>query len=167
MSVIRDIQEIRDLEKTAVRLSIRFTDVDMMQIVHHAAYLHYFEQLRFSFLRNILNLDVGILWDQKIGCPVLKCDVKYFRPLRFEDEPMGYTMMQIHPTGTFRFEYWIYRKRKDQRACTCGSTTHCFVSQEIHLLMRTPPLFAEALAVAMERYPTCFRYEHSPTLLER
>ena len=37
-------------------LYVRFADVDMMRIVHHTAYLHWFEQLRFHFLDAELGL---------------------------------------------------------------------------------------------------------------
>jgi acyl-CoA thioester hydrolase len=66
----------------AVELEIPFHDVDIMGVVWHGHYLKYFEQARDTLLRRIdcdypQMCELGYMW------PVVKCNIKYIRPVRY------------------------------------------------------------------------------------
>src|SRR5258708_13428847 len=62
-------------------LAIRFADVDMMQVAHHSAYIHWFEQIRFSFLERIMGVQCEELTRAKIAFPVIECHANYLPPV--------------------------------------------------------------------------------------
>lgn len=65
-----------------VTLEIPFHDVDSMGVVWHGHYLKYFEIARTALMRRA-GMDLADM--QVSGCvwPVVTCQVKYLRPLRY------------------------------------------------------------------------------------
>ena len=66
----------------AVTLEVPFHDVDSMGIVWHGHYLKYFEIARTALMRRV-GMDLAEM--NASGCvwPVVTCEVKYLRPLRY------------------------------------------------------------------------------------
>lgn len=65
-----------------VQLEVPFHDVDVMGVVWHGHYLKYFEQARTALFQKIgfdypQMKELGYVW------PVVKCYVKYLRPVRY------------------------------------------------------------------------------------
>lgn len=65
-----------------VSLEIPFHDVDSMLIVWHGHYIKYFEIARTALMRKA-GMDVPQMADSGYGWPVVTCEVKYIRPLRY------------------------------------------------------------------------------------
>lgn len=64
------------------RLSVRFSDCDMMQHVNNAVYLNYFEEARIHYFRHLLGVD----WDwRKNGVLLRKNELEYLRPVFLND----------------------------------------------------------------------------------
>lgn len=64
------------------RLSVRFSDCDMMQHVNNAVYLNYFEEARIHYFRHLLGVD----WDwKKNGVLLRKNELEYLRPVFLND----------------------------------------------------------------------------------
>jgi acyl-CoA thioester hydrolase len=156
-----DIYQLAACHATATPITIRFADVDMMRVVHHSAYIHYFEQIRFAFLHNLMKLDTATLLREAIACPVIECQAKYFRALRFGNEATGYGRVHVLRAAMFRFDYWVVRNRDPGALCASGSTTHCFVDEKLQLLLRAPRLFTDAFARTKVLFPGCFVDEGS------
>jgi acyl-CoA thioester hydrolase len=68
----------------AHRLRVRFAETDAMGIVHHAAYLPYFEETRVEYLRSIGH-PYDSVRDGGVDFAVLEAFVRYLRPLRFDE----------------------------------------------------------------------------------
>ncbi|WP_257312814.1 acyl-CoA thioesterase [Geothrix fuzhouensis] len=68
--------------QTSVTLEIPFHDVDSMGIVWHGHYLKYFEIARTALMRRA-GLDVADMLATGCAWPVVTCEVKYIRPLRY------------------------------------------------------------------------------------
>jgi acyl-CoA thioester hydrolase len=68
--------------QASVTLEIPFHDVDSMGIVWHGHYLKYFEIARTALMR-LTGMDLTEM--RASGCvwPVVTCEVKYIRPLRY------------------------------------------------------------------------------------
>ncbi len=65
-----------------VSLEIPFHDVDSMQIVWHGHYIKYFEIARTALMR-LARMDAPDMARTGCGWPVVTCEVKYLRPLRY------------------------------------------------------------------------------------
>ncbi len=65
-----------------VLLEIPFHDVDSMFIVWHGHYIKYFEIARTALMR-LADMDIASMVPTGCGWPVVTCEVKYIRPLRY------------------------------------------------------------------------------------
>lgn len=67
------------------RLRVRYAETDQMGVVHHAAYVPWLEEARIAWLRahghSYRELEAG-----GIAMPVVALELRYRRPLRFDDE---------------------------------------------------------------------------------
>ena len=74
--------ESRPKHRAEVSLEIPFHDVDSMGIVWHGHYIKYFEIARTALMRKV-GMDLAEM--DRTGCvwPVVSCEVKYIRPLRY------------------------------------------------------------------------------------
>jgi len=64
---------------------VRYGETDQMGVVHHAAYLHYLEDARTAWLRE-LGLPYSSIEARGIGLPVRHAELHYRAPARYEDE---------------------------------------------------------------------------------
>ena len=133
-------------------LYIRFADVDMMQVVHHSAYIHWFEQIRFKFLHDILGVKFEKFFDADIALPLTSCELAYKRSFRFGDLPVGFARIELFKQAKIAFRYEIYNRLTGE-LCTTGATTHCFLGRGQKLMLRTPTFFLEAAKSSLDRYP--------------
>jgi len=139
---------------TRTELAVRFADVDMMQVVHHSAYLHWFEQIRFHFLHEVLGISFDQLLEAAIALPLTECRVAYKKALRFGDLPVGYVRLEVFREARFALHYALYNGDTGAPAAT-GVTTHCFLGPQFRLLPQTPALFGEAIERVRVLHPEC------------
>ncbi|MBP1627428.1 MAG: 4-hydroxybenzoyl-CoA thioesterase [Holophagaceae bacterium] len=68
--------------RTETSLEVPFHDVDSMNIVWHGHYVKYLEIARTDLIRSI-GLDIPQM--EAMGCvwPIVSCEMKYVRPLRY------------------------------------------------------------------------------------
>jgi acyl-CoA thioester hydrolase len=135
-------------------LYVRFADVDMMQIVHHAAYFHWLEQIRFKFLNDVLGVPFEQLLSEGVALPLTGCSMDFRRRLRFGDRPVGYVRVELFKQAKIALHYRIYDSLTGELVNT-AVTTHCFLDAGQRLMLRTPKFFSAALALALERHPDC------------
>jgi acyl-CoA thioester hydrolase len=128
-------------------LYVRFADVDMMRIVHHTAYLHWFEQLRFHFLESALGLDYEALSREGLRFPLVGCAVEFLKPVVFGARPVGQVRLEYGKTSLFVFHYEV-RDADDDVLYARATTTHCCVDQELKLRVSVPPILQEAVTRA-------------------
>lgn len=135
-------------------LHVRFADVDMMQIVHHAAYFHWLEQIRFKFLDDVLNVPFARLLSEGVALPLTGCAMEFKRSVRFGDRPVGYVRVELFKQAKIALHYRIYDAPNGELVNT-AVTTHCFLDAGQRLMLRTPPFFSAALERALLRHPGC------------
>ena len=104
-----------------------------MGIVHHAIYLHLFEEARIALLRGR-----GLLSDQleKINFPVLECEVKYQKPLYFDDEIEIFVRLKSDRLR-LSFTYELKTKRYPDIAAF-GKTVHVAMDMVLRKPQRLP-----------------------------
>lgn len=138
------------LPATRTPLSIRFADVDMMKVVHHSAYLHWFEKIRFNALDRVFGISFATLDRLGLALPLTSVEIHYHRGFRFTDQPVGYSEIEIFKKAMFAVHYFIYR---DDSLYTTGTTRHCYLDRDGRMLVRTPDIVRQAFERAVDEYP--------------
>ncbi len=99
---------------------IDYADTDAMGIVHHGAYLRYFERCRVEWLRS-LGRDYRSLEAEGLGMPLIRAELEYKKPCYFDDTcelRLGFTEMG---KTWLEFNYSLY---VGSDLTTLGSTRH-------------------------------------------
>lgn len=125
-------------------LKVRFAETDAQGIVHHAAYLVWFEVARIEYLARF---DGGYPGLRKQGIEALTIDVqvRYRRPARFDDRVRVHARCRAAGPARFRFEYAV---ECDAEVIADGSTGHACVDAGSHRPIRLPQWLREAIASA-------------------
>lgn len=131
-----------DPEKSAsvIPLRVRFFETDLMGIVHHAAYLTYFEAGRVEWLRRrgVTYAD----WASKgVHLPVVEAHLNYRAPSRFDDELEVKAILSELRTVSMKFTYEI---TKDGKAVADGMTRLGCIDAS-HKLLRIPEYMRDVM----------------------
>ncbi len=87
-------------------IRVRFVETDAMGIVHHSNYLHYFEETRVAYLREIGHPFTE--WREAgLESPVLESFVQYRKPLEFDDLMTVHLHLAEVTRATFQMAYLI------------------------------------------------------------
>lgn len=114
-----------------------------MGIVHHAAYLTYFEAGRVEWLRRrgVTYAD----WASKgVHLPVVEAHLNYRSPSRFDDELEVKTKLEELRTVSMKFTYEI---TKDGKAIADGMTRLGCIDAS-HKLLRIPSFMRDVMLAA-------------------
>lgn len=150
----RDVSIGNPFVPSETQIYIRFADVDMMNVVHHASYIHWFEQIRFNFMYTVLRITFRDLLASEIALPLISCEASYRKPFRFGDRPVGYAKVTLFKEAKIALHYDVYN-RDTGELCTTGVTTHCFLGKEFRMLPRMPEFFVDAIERAKICFPEC------------
>jgi len=103
-------------------ICVRFSETDMMGIVHHANYFTYFEAGRVDWLKRR-----GISYQEwtthGVHLPVIEASIRYRRPARFEDQIVVESSIGKLTRVTVRFDYRILRD--DEVLCEGDTLLAC------------------------------------------
>jgi acyl-CoA thioester hydrolase len=113
---------------------IKFYETDAMGIVHHANYLHFFEDARIELLRAHGFLKQKSL--DQINYPLLESQVSYKKPLYFDDE-IEVLVVLTSDLLRLSFRYEITTKRYPVPAAF-GNTIHIAMDMETRKPIRLP-----------------------------
>lgn len=130
-----------------VSLEIPFHDVDSMNIAWHGHYLKYFEIARTALMRKA-DMDIPNMVPTGCGWPVVQCEVKYIRPLRYGQRvTVRATLVEFEQRIVIAYDI---RDEMSQERLTKGRTTQLAVDMATgQLQFETPRLVAEAFRRAM------------------
>jgi acyl-CoA thioester hydrolase len=107
------------------RFRVRYCETDAMGIVHHAAYLTWFEEGRSAFTRAI-----GYPYSQMerdgLALAVAEVHARYHQPARYDDEVIVATCLAEFPSRGMTFTYEV-RRVADDVLLVSGSTKHISV----------------------------------------
>lgn len=127
-------------QSSVIPLRVRFFETDLMGIVHHAAYLTYFEAGRVEWLRRrgVTYAD----WASKgVHLPVVEAHLNYRSPSRFDDELEVKTTLSELRTVSLKFTYEI---TKDGKAIADGMTRLGCIDAN-HKLLRIPEYMRDVM----------------------
>lgn len=135
--------------RSIMPFTIRYSETDMMGVVHHANYALYFEDARTRFLDD-LGYPYAQIEDEGYMSPVVSLSLSYGKPLRYgKDKPLVVTTLIAvsHMKATFHYEVFESEEAfagKAKPNCT-GESQHCLVDatsfKPVNMRKATPKLF--------------------------
>src|SRR5512144_417203 len=105
-----------------VRFRVRYFETDAMGIVHHAAYITWFEEGRSAFTRAI-GYPYSRMEQEGISLAVAEVCARYHRPARYDDEVIVRAALSQLGSRGMSFEYEVHRAAGGEVLVT-GSSKH-------------------------------------------
>ncbi len=128
------------MEYTTNKITVRYSETDQMQFVHHSNYLKYFELARLEWL-TVIGVSYSDMEKKGILMPVVRANLDFKTPLYFGDEFQVSVVLKNLPRATLVFDYKIINQ-KNQIICS-GTTVLAFVSPLTKRPMRCPQILLE------------------------
>lgn len=105
-----------------IRFRVRYHETDAMGIVHHAAYLTWFEEGRSAFTRAI-GYPYAQMEQDGVRLAVAEVSARYHWPARYDEEIIVRTCLAEFPSRGMTFTYEV-RRAADDTLLVTGSTRH-------------------------------------------
>jgi len=130
------------------RLKVRFTEVDLYEVVWHGHYLNWFEVSR-NELAGKFELDPLTLKEEGFLAPVVEVHCQFKEPARPNDELIIRTGMQPSELANLIFTYDVLRAETN-RVLATGRTVHVLTDSKGTLLYRIPEPIQQRIGRMME-----------------
>ncbi len=108
---------------------VSYGETDSMKVAYYGNYLHWFEQARCHFLRE-LELSYGQIEKNGIYLMVREAYCRYRSPAKFEDQISVRTGIGNWGRASLTFYYEIYNLSNDKTFMTSGYTHHACVNSK-------------------------------------
>lgn len=132
----------KDLELSVEKqFEIRFSEVDMMNVVWHGAYPLYLEDAREAFGEKY-GLSYKLYISENIFVPIVEMTMSYKQPLRFGMRPTIKITYRPTDSAKILFDYTIY----DPETGTVFLTAHSvqvFMDRDYKLMWYSPEFYTE------------------------
>ncbi len=109
------------------RFRVRFCETDAMGIVHHAAYITWFEEGRSSFTRAV-GYPYAQMEREGISLAVAEVAARYHRPARYDDEVRVETCLEQLGSRGMTFTYEV-RRAEDGELLVTGRSSHISIDR--------------------------------------
>jgi acyl-CoA thioester hydrolase len=130
------------------RFRVRFYETDQMGVVHHAAYITWFEEGRSAFTRAI-GYPYSQLEREGFSLAVAEVNARYHRPAVYDEEVRVIVCLEQLQSRGMTFSYEI-RRAADGELLVSGMTKH--ISVDGHgQVTRISGAFREKLMTGVER----------------
>lgn len=116
------------LSKCVYERKVEYYETDKMAIVHHANYIHWFEEAR-TFALAQMGMDYKNLEDMGIMMPVLGIECKYRTGAKYGDRVLVEVKIEKFNGVKMKFSYIVTDKETGALRMT-GSSEHCFVDND-------------------------------------
>ncbi len=123
-------------------IQIRYDEVDKMGYVYHGNYAKYYHISRTELMRNIGFSDKE-LETQNIILPIIELNVKYLKPVYYDDIITIKTSLRQLPDSRMTFEHEV--QNSDGELINTASSTVVFVDIVTRRPMRAPDFFVDKL----------------------
>lgn len=121
-----------------VRFRVRYFETDAMGIVHHSAYITWFEEGRSAFTRAI-GYPYSRMEQEGISLAVAEVSARYHRPARYDDEVVVLAeLIQLGSRG-MTFSYEVHRAA-DGELLVSGNSKHISVDGTGRVILLPPAL---------------------------
>ena len=121
------------------QIEIRFSEVDIMNVVWHGSYPLYFEDAREAFGKKY-DLAYQRYIDEKVFAPIVELNIKYRRPLTYGMKPI--VRITYVPTEAAKviFDYEIVDP-DDGTVFVTARSIQVFMDQQYQLLWDNPEFY--------------------------
>ncbi len=106
------------------RIVARYSETDQMGIIHHSTYVNWFEVGRTDLIKKA-GKSYKQLESEGLWLPVIKVEVNYKEPARYEDAVLVHTSIDAYNGIRIRFKYKIV-KEDTEKTSVIGYTEHCW-----------------------------------------
>ena len=131
-------QPILSVEK---QFEVRFSEVDMMNVVWHGSYPLYLEDAREAF-GEVYGLSYHRYIDEMIFAPIVDMSINYKRPLRYGMKPTIKITYRPTESAKIIFDYEIFDSETGDKFIT-ATTTQVFMDRNYNLMWYSPDFYTE------------------------
>jgi len=128
-------------------IQIRYDEVDKMGYVYHGNYAKYYHISRTELMRNIGFSDKE-LESHNIILPIIELNVKYLKPVYYDDVITIKTYLRQLPDSRMTFEHEV--RNVVGELINTASSTVVFVDNVTRRPMRAPDFFVDKLKTYFE-----------------
>ena len=122
--------------------TVRFSEVDSMQVVWHGEYVRYFEDGREAFGRKYPGVGYMDFYANGYTAPIVDIQLQYISPLTVNEVAVIETHFIDTTAAKLCFEYIIHRQ-SDGALVARGSSVQVFVDRDGNMCLNTPTFFDE------------------------
>jgi acyl-CoA thioester hydrolase len=127
--------------RTSTEITVRFSEVDAMNIVWHGSYALYFEDAREEFGRQF-GLSYKLYTENATPAPLVELSFKYIKPLLHGQRARVEIIFRNTAAAKICFDYEI-RLSSDNSLIATGSSTQVFIDLNHNLFWTNPPFYEE------------------------
>ena len=127
--------------KASKEIEIRFSEVDMMQVVWHGAYALYFEDAREAFGAKYGLSYMGYV-DHGYFAPIVEQTIHYKKPIRYGMKPRIDIIYRPTEAAKIVFDYEIY-DTEDENLIATGHSVQVFMDMKYNLVWENPEFYLE------------------------
>lgn len=124
------------------RTTVRFSEVDSMQVVWHGEYVRYFEDGREAFGREYPGIGYLDFYANGYTAPIVDLQLQYISPLTVNDVAIIETRYIETVAAKLCFEY-IVRRECDGALVARGSSIQVFVDTNGEMALNNPQFYEE------------------------
>ncbi len=107
------------------KFRVRYADTDQMGYMYYGNYPQYLEIGRTEWLRE-LGFSYKEIEKSGIILPVNNMEIKYLKPLKYDETVTIHTFLKKEPMIRIEFFYELYNEKEE--LCTTASTTLVFIN---------------------------------------
>ncbi len=125
-----------------LKIRVRYGETDQMGYVYYGNYAQYFEMGRVEWLRN-LGASYKSMENNGIMLPVLKLNVNYLQPAKYDDLLTLKTTLKKAPSAKIEFDFEIFNENDE--LLTTGYTSLVFIDMKKNRPTRCPDYLLEKI----------------------
>ncbi|PTX43770.1 acyl-CoA thioester hydrolase [Christiangramia gaetbulicola] len=126
--------------KTLVK--VRYAETDQMGVVHHGNYPQYLEIARLEWL-STLGISYKSMEEEGIMLPVYELNLKYIKPVTFDENITIETRLQKMPNVKIIFDYSVFNEQGE--LVTSATSTLVFMDSKTRRPVRCPQYILDKL----------------------
>ena len=130
------------MKKTTIKFRVRYGETDQMGVVYYGNYAQYLEQGRTEWLRD-LGFSYRWMEEHDVQLPVVRLEIDYKRPARYDDLIKVTTTLRNIPTHKIEFDYQIHNEQDE--LLVRAYTSLVFIDSTTGKLMKAPSYLIERL----------------------
>jgi len=125
-------------------VKVRYAETDQMGVVYHGNYPQYLEIARIDWLES-LGISYKNMEEEGIMLPVFELNLKYHRPITFDENLKIETRLRERPNVKIIFDYSIYNEAGEK--VTSASSILVFVDSKTRKPIRCPKYIYDKLEI--------------------